>query len=101
MPAIGSETRIALACVFFTLGAYLGLARNVRSPGPARSMAATERISISGSPSMRQPSAWAISRSVMAILRLTRGGWLQGRVRVTRLHLQERAAGGQSYSNAV
>ena len=43
--------------------AYLGLAKKVRSPGPASSMPATRWISISPSPSSRQPRRSAMSLS--------------------------------------
>src|SRR5271157_515875 len=62
-PTSASETRMAPALVCFTLGAYLGLARNVRCSGPAFSIPATPAISSSPSPSRRHPSRSAISRS--------------------------------------
>ena len=43
--------------------AYFGLAKKVRSPGPASSMPATRRISMSPSPSRRHPRRSAMSRS--------------------------------------
>ena len=46
-----------------SISRYFGLARNVRSPGPASWMPATRVISSSPSPSSRQSSRSASSRS--------------------------------------
>src|SRR5579871_304238 len=59
-PWTASDTRMALAFVCFTLGAYFGLARKVRCPGPACSMPATPEISNSPSPSRRHSRLSAI-----------------------------------------
>ena len=47
----------------FSAAAYLGLAKKVRSPAPASSIPATRWISMSPSPSRRQPRRSAMSRS--------------------------------------
>src|SRR6188508_852464 len=54
----------ALALVHASFDAYLGLARNVRSPGPASSIFATRRISIAASPSTGHSKRRASSPSV-------------------------------------
>src|SRR6188508_2131913 len=54
----------ALARVEASFDAYLGLARNVRSPGPASSIFATRRISIAASPSTGHSKRRASSPSV-------------------------------------
>ena len=46
-----SVTMTAEACVVASFDRYFWFAMNVRSPGPARSMPATRRISTSASPS--------------------------------------------------
>src|SRR4029453_1292371 len=62
----------ALALVDASFDAYLGLARNVRSPGPASSIFATRRISIAASPSTGHSKRRASSPSV-TISRISRG----------------------------
>src|SRR5688572_1333713 len=54
----------ALALVPASFEAYLGLARNVRSPGPASSSFATRRISMAASPSTGQSNRRASSPRV-------------------------------------
>src|SRR5690606_10226673 len=61
-----SSTMPAEARVVGRRAAYLGLARNVRSPGPASSREATDRMSMVPSPSRRQPSRSASSASFTA-----------------------------------
>src|SRR6185436_17093172 len=63
---------MALALVVASFPAYLGFARNVRSPGPASSIFATRRISIAASPSMGHSRRRANSPSVTKA-RLSRG----------------------------
>src|SRR6202035_4467637 len=62
-PPSDSETRMALALVCRTFELYLGFARNVSCPRSACSIPATPEISISPSPSRRQPKLSAISPS--------------------------------------
>ncbi len=62
--AASSATMTAEARVAATCDAYLGLARNDRSPGPAASSVATRPISIEPSPSSRHPRRPASSRRV-------------------------------------
>src|SRR5262245_45604180 len=68
--SMGSDvpTMTADALVDASSARYFALARNVKSPGSARSMAATRRISTLPSPSRPQPSRSAISLSF-------KGGW--------------------------
>src|SRR5438552_14891365 len=66
-PGMGSERRVALALVCFTLAPYLGLARNVRWPWTACSTPRTPEISRSSSPCRRQPSAAASSLSFIVV----------------------------------
>src|SRR5687768_13686767 len=54
----------ALAFVVASLDAYFGLARKVRSPGPASSIFATRRISMAASPSTGHSKRRASSPSV-------------------------------------
>src|SRR5690606_37958422 len=61
-----SSTMTAEARVVGRRAAYLGLARNVTSPGPASSREATDRMSMVPSPSRRQPSRSASSASFTA-----------------------------------
>ena len=62
----------ALALVDASFEAYLGLARNVRSPGPASSIFATRRISMAASPSTghskRRASSPSVTRSRISLL---------------------------------
>ena len=81
VPASGSVTRMAAALVCFTLGAYFGLARKVRCPGPACSMPATPVISSSPSPSRRQPSAAAISPSFIENSSVAERLWREADIR--------------------
>src|SRR5688572_27778585 len=63
----------ALALVPASFEAYLGLARNVRSPGPASSSAATRRITIAASPSTghskRRASSPSVTKSRISLAR--------------------------------
>ncbi len=59
----GSPAMTADAPVCFSAAAYLGLLKKVRSPAPASSIPATRWISMSPSPSRRQPSRSDRSRS--------------------------------------
>src|SRR5688500_9066575 len=54
----------ALALVVASFDAYFGLARKVRSPGPASSIFATRRISMAASPSTGHSKRRASSPSV-------------------------------------
>ena len=89
----------ALALVDASFDAYLGLARNVRSPGPASSIFATRRISMAASPSTghskRRASSPSVTRSRISLLpcaavpgRLTSG---PRRSRRRRRHLLDEA----------
>src|SRR5690242_21859425 len=70
----------ALAFVDASFEAYLGFARNVRSPGPASSIFATRRISMAASPSIGHSKRRASSPSVT----------------VSRYHLLARPASGRA-----
>src|SRR5688572_24760084 len=67
-------TITALALVVASFDAYFGLARNVRSPGPASSIFATRRISMAASPSMghskRRANSPSVTKSRISLARL-------------------------------
>ena len=68
LPSASRATITADARVVASCGAYFALATKVRSPGSACSMPATRTISRSPSPSRRQCSRSAISRSFKAFI---------------------------------
>ena len=81
----------ALALVDASFDAYLGLARNVRSPGPASSIFATRRISMAASPSTGHSKRRASSPSVTRSRISLRLAGLGGASAVNRCQTQSRA----------
>ena len=103
MPSTGLAARTALAWVSFSFGAYLGLERKVRWPGPACSRPRTPVISRSAVFSMEphtvQPNAAASSLIFMVKHKGTPGVECgRGGEVVLRRGLQSRTRGGDFHS---